>query len=75
MLILSKDDINHNWMLYFFQMNPVLKLVLLMGLLEFGGKRVSAMTQNVSNSVISMVVDPSWYGQASHQNTAQNLFF
>ena len=46
-------------------------LILLMGGLEFGGKRVSAMTQNVSNSV----VDPSWYGQVSHQNTGQNLFF
>ena len=38
-------------------------------------KRVSGMTQNVSSSVISMVVDPSWYGQASHQNIAYNLFF
>ena len=62
------------WDAVLFEMNPVLKLILLMGGLEFGGKRVSSMTQNVSNSVISMV-DPSWFGQASHQNTAQNLFF
>ena len=33
------------------------------------------MTQNVSISVISIVLDPLWYEQASHQNTTQNLFF
>ena len=41
-----------------------------MGGLEFGGKRVSAMSRNVS----SMVVDPSWYGHASHQTKCWQLF-
>ena len=49
----------------FFQMNPVLKLVLLMGLLEFGGKRVSAMTQNVFSCVISMV-EWNCHGMSRH---------
>ena len=61
-------------MLYFFQLNPVLNSILLVVGLEFGGKRVSATTQNVTNSVISIVVYSLLNGQTSNQSDAQNLF-